>query len=198
MKPASARNAPENQWISRIQWRPGLAGLALSCVAFLNSCETVGVNYATPSTDVPDRWTLSILPHLDNDAACLSEWWTAFKDPVLNELIERTREENPDFKIALQRIVEARAQRGVAYSTLFPFLTNENSYSRVRRSEAAGPVFGPNPLDAYSVGVSAGWEIDIFGGLRRSVESADANIDASIENYRDLMVTLFADVALNY
>ncbi|MEM6915801.1 MAG: efflux transporter outer membrane subunit, partial [Verrucomicrobiota bacterium] len=167
-------------------------------VVHSNSCETVGVNYATPSTDVPDRWTLSILPHLDNDAACLSEWWTAFKDPVLNELIERTREENPDFKIALQRVVEARAQRGVAYSTLFPFLTNENSYSRVRRSEASGPVFGPNPLDAYSVGVSAGWEIDIFGGLRRSVESADANIDASIENYRDLMVTLFADVALNY
>lgn len=164
----------------------------------LSSCETVGVNYATPSSSVPDSWTLSIQPHLDNNAACLSEWWLAFKDPVLNELIERTRNENPDFKIALHRIVEARAQRGVAFSTLLPNLSNEDAYTRSRRSEGAGPVFGPNPLDLYQVGFSSGWEIDIFGGLRRGVEAADANLEASLENYRDVMVTLFADVAANY
>lgn len=198
MKSARFQNPCEIRQKLRTFWKQGLVATGLSIALFLSSCETVGVNYATPTTEVPDSWTLSILPHLENDAACLSEWWLAFKDPVLNELIERTRRDNPDFKIALQRIVEARSQRGVAVSTLFPFLTNENSYSRVRRSEASGPVFGPNPIDAYSVGVTAGWEIDVFGGLRRSVESADANIEASLENYRDLMVTLFADVALNY
>lgn len=177
-----------------------LAAIAAVAVTgfLLSGCETVGVNYARPKTSLPDAWTMSIQPHLDNNAACLSEWWRGFGDPVLDELIERTRRDNPDFKIALQRIVEARSQRGVAYSTLFPNLTNNDAYSRVRRSEGAGPVFGPNPLDLYQVGFSSGWEIDIFGGLRRSVESADANIEASIENYRDLMVTLFADVALNY
>lgn len=180
----------------------GSRGFAIGVVALagiaLSSCETVGVNYATPSTSVPDAWTMSIQPHLDDGAACLSDWWLGFNDPALNSLIERTRTDNPDFKIALQRIVEARAQRGVAFSTLFPNLANEDSYSRVRRSEGAGPVFGPNPLDLYSVGLAAGWEVDVFGGLRRGVEAADANIDASIENYRDLLVTLFADVALNY
>lgn len=170
---------------------------ATACFA-LNSCETVGVNYATPSSSVPDAWTLSVQPHLKDDAACLSEWWTGFKDPALNELIGRTRRDNPDFKIALQRVVEARAQRGIAYSRLFPNLTNEESYTRVRRSEAGGPIFGPNPLDAYSAGFAAGWEVDVFGGLRRGVEAAGADIDASLENYRDLLVTLFADVALNY
>ena len=122
--------------------------LVAVCLPFLLiQCKSVGVNYATPSTSAPDSWTLSIQPHLDDDAACLSKWWLAFKDPVLNELIERTRKDNPDFRIAMQRIVEARAQRGVAYSTLLPFLTNNDSYSRVRRSEGAGPIFGPNQID---------------------------------------------------
>ncbi len=194
--PASLR-AATSAAIRRPIWRLAIFTAAVLGLS-LTSCETVGVNYATPTTAVPDAWTLSIQPHLDDDAACLSQWWLGFKDPALNELIERTRNDNPDFKIALQRVVEARAQRGVAFSTLFPNLTQEDSYSRVRRSEGAGPVFGPNPLDLYSVGVSAGWEVDVFGGLRRSVEAADASIEASIENYRDVLVALFADVALNY
>ncbi len=175
----------------------GLFSVVVGSLALI-SCETVGVNYATPSTTVPDSWTLSIQPHLDNDAACLSEWWRGFNDTTLNALIERTRSDNPDFKIAIQRIVEARAQRGNALGGLFPNLSTVDSYARSRRSEASGPVFGHNPVDVYSTGFSGSWEIDVFGGLRRGVEAADANVEASVENYRDLLVTLFADVALNY
>jgi multidrug efflux system outer membrane protein len=174
-----------------------LASSAAFALSF-QSCETVGVNYATPATSVPDAWTLSVQSHLDNNAACLSEWWSSFNDSTLNELIARTRADNPDFKIAIQRVVEARAQRGVAVSALFPNLATVDSYNRVRRSESSGPVFGPNPIDIYSTGLSAGWEIDVFGGLRRGVEAADAAVAGSIENYRDVLVTLFADVALNY
>ncbi len=171
-----------------------IAGVILS----LPSCETVGVNYATPGSTVPDAWTLSVQSHLNDDAACLSEWWRSFNDPVLNELIARARADNPDFQIALQRIVEARAQRGVAASTLFPNLETVDSYNRVKRSESSGSVFGANPTDVFSTGLSSGWELDVFGGLRRGVESADAATTSSIENYRDVLVTLFADVALNY
>ncbi|MDF1823663.1 MAG: efflux transporter outer membrane subunit [Verrucomicrobiales bacterium] len=177
--------------------RFGVSVVAISLLS-ITGCETVGVNYNAPSTAVPDAWTLSIQPHLSNDAACLSGWWRGFNDPALNELIERTRSDNPDFKIALQRIVEARAERGVALSALFPNLATDSSYTRVRESEGAGAVLGNNPLDYYSTGLSGGWEIDLFGGLRRGVEAADANIEASVETYRDLLVTLFADVALNY
>lgn len=171
--------------------------LLLSVIA-ISGCETVGYNYQTPATKVPDRWTLSVQPHLDNDGACLTEWWKGFNDPVLNELIDRARAENPDFKIAIQRIVEARAQRGVAKSRMLPVLAADAGYARTRQSERVG--FAPpfNPIDVYSTGLSSGWELDVFGGLRRGVEAADANLEASVENYRDLLVSLFADVALNY
>ena len=163
-----------------------------------SSCRTVGFDYAKPATSVPDRWTLSIQPHLDAQGACLTEWWTGFGDPVLNELICRARDNNPDFKIAIQRIVEARAQRGVAQSQLLPSLASDAGYTRSRQS--ARLAFAPaiNPIDIYSTGLSAGWEVDLFGGLRRGVEAADASYEASIEDYRDLMVSLFADLALNY
>lgn len=164
----------------------------------LTSCETVGVDYQTPKVGVPDKWTMSIQPHLDSRGACLTEWWKGFNDPVLNELISRARAENPDFRIAVERIVEARAQRGVARSQLFPSLESDAGYLRTRQSANVGIPGPSNAIDVYSTGASAGWEIDVFGGLRRGVEVADANYQASIEDYRDLLVTLFADVALNY
>ena len=86
----------------------------------------------------------------------------------------------------------------MAASTLFPNLETVDSYNRVKRSESSGSVFGANPTDVFSTGLSSGWELDVFGGLRRGVESADAATTSSIENYRDVLVTLFADVALNY
>ncbi|MDA7921866.1 efflux transporter outer membrane subunit [Verrucomicrobiales bacterium] len=156
------------------------------------------MNYQSPGAKVPDRWTSSIQPHLDNDGACLTEWWKGFKDPVLNELIARARAENPDFKIAMQQILKARAQRGVAKSQMLPILSSNAGYARTRQSERLGFAAPLNPIDVYSTGLESGWEIDVFGGLKRGVESADANIEASVENYRDLLVSLFADVALNY
>lgn len=166
--------------------------------ASLTSCETVGYNYSGPKTSVPDRWTLSLQPHLDSGGACLTEWWKGFNDPVLNELIARTRAENPDFKIAIQRIVEARAQRGVAKSRMLPALAADAGYTRNRQSERVGFAPAINPTDIYTTGLNSGWELDVFGGLKRGVEAADANYQAEVENYRDLLVSLFADVALNY
>ena len=174
-----------------------LLSLSLAGV-FLTSCETVGYNYSGPKTSVPDRWTLSVQPHLDSNGACLTEWWRGFNDPVLNELIARARAENPDFKIAIQRIVEARAQRGVAKSRMLPALGADAGYVRNRQSERVGFAPAINPTDIYTTGLSSGWELDVFGGLKRGVEAADANYQAEVENYRDLLVSLFADVALNY
>jgi NodT family efflux transporter outer membrane factor (OMF) lipoprotein len=125
-------------------------------------------------------------------------WWKGFNDPVLNELIARARAENPDFKIAIQRIVEARAQRGVAKSRMLPALAADAGYTRNRQSERVGFAPAINPTDIYTTGLNSGWELDVFGGLKRGVEAADANYQAEVENYRDLLVSLFADVALNY
>jgi NodT family efflux transporter outer membrane factor (OMF) lipoprotein len=165
----------------------------------LQSCYTVGPDYLAPRKGTPDAWTLSVLRDLDDNAACLSGWWKGFHDPTLNALIERARASNPSLRLALERITEARAQRGIAVSQALPQANSSGSYLRNRSSEnLGGPVPPNNPSNLYTAGFDAGWEIDIFGGIRRSVESADANIAAQEENYRDALVTLFADVALNY
>jgi NodT family efflux transporter outer membrane factor (OMF) lipoprotein len=175
-----------------------LTGPALAAL-FLTSCKTlVGPDYVDPGGDLPDAWSRSVLEDLQDGSSSLAGWWKGFHDPALNTLIERTREANPTLKAALAGIAEARAQRGIARSQGLPQAGAEADYSRTRRSETLlGPVF-QNPSSLYSTGFDAGWEIDLFGGIRRSVEAAEANVQAREETYRDALVTLFAEVALNY
>ena len=106
--------------------------------------------------------------------------------------------ENPDFELAVQRIVEARAQRKAAIGGLFPALGADSGYLRTDNADHLAAAATVPPFDIYSVGASGSWEIDLFGGVRRSVESADAKFEASVESYRDVLVSLFADVATNY
>lgn len=173
-----------------------LTGVALALL--LNSCRSVGPDYAGVRTRVPDAWTRNVLRDL-GESSELSGWWKGFRDPSLTTLIERTRESNPDLRGAIARIDEARAQRGIAVSQGLPQANAQAAYSRNRTSENLGsPVGNNNPRDFYAAGFDAGWEIDLFGGIRRSVEAADANIEARQEDYRDALVSLFAEVALNY
>ena len=168
------------------------------CVAaLLQGCVIVGVDYQLPSAQVPDAWTMSLKSDTSRRSS-LEKWWRGFGDPVLDQLIEKTRSANPTLKIASQNIAVARAQRGAAKSLVLPNANAGGSISRNRSSESlfAAPV--PNPSSLYAAGFDAGWEIDIFGGLQRNIESADANLEASIEDYRDTLVTLFAETALNY
>lgn len=164
---------------------------------FLAACRSVGPDYVGVRTRVPDTWTRNVLRDLGPGSE-LTGWWRGFNDPALNELIERTRVSNPGLRGALARITEARAQRGIAVSQGLPQANAQATYSRNRSSESLGAPVGDNPRDFYSTGFDAGWEIDLFGGIRRSVQAADANLEAREEDYRDALVTLFAEVALAY
>jgi len=208
-EPASAQLKPETPMT-----RQTVSFSLLLFGALLQSCYTVGPNYLEPRRGTPDAWSRSVLRDLDGNAACLSGWWKGFHDPTLNALIERARASNPNLRLALERITEARAQRGIAVSQGLPRANGTGGYTRNRISENIGPqallgnaaggdaaaaFAGANaPFNIFSSGFNAGWEVDIFGGIRRSVESADANIASQEENYRDALVILFADVALNY
>lgn len=173
--------------------------LAVIAAQFLSGCKSVGVDYFAPKTNVPDAWTVGLERQLAGGGASLQTWWRSFDDPVLNELIERTCRENPDFKIAAQAISEARARRGIAESALFPNAALGVEYARNRASNNSLRFpLSSNPSDLYTAGFDTSWELDFFGGLKRSVEAADAALDASVENYRDLLVTLFAETARNY
>ena len=104
-------------------------------------------------------------------------------------------------QIAAERVREARAQLGIATGRYYPDVVLDGSYSRQQASENSAQIPIPgigDPFDSYDLGVGFQWEIDVFGRLRRGAESARAALEASIEDYRDVMVVLMADVAANY
>jgi multidrug efflux system outer membrane protein len=131
----------------------------------------------------------------------LARWWGAFGDPLLDSLIERAVVNNHDLRAAAARVREARALRGEQRSRYFPEVVAGGSATRNRISEnTEGGQFGPGgeEYSLYEVGLDASWEIDVFGGVRRGNEAADAELSAAVEDRRDVLVTLLAEVARNY
>jgi len=182
------------------------AGLVL--LLYFSAC-TVGPNYERPEVAIPSAWKEAQQKGIDTQSAELSRWWTAFDDPLLNSLVDRAVKSNLDLRIAEGRIREARAFRGFTAADLWPKVNVSGSYSRNRSSENAvgsrtqGAVAAPGggrqlEQDLFRTGFDAGWEIDVFGGARRRVEAAQANVDFSVEDRRDVLVTLLGDVAKNY
>jgi len=165
---------------------------------FLTGCMMVGRNHTAPDTITPDTWHQSVSADLSSGSSSLEKWWTRFNDPTLNRLIRTARESNRDLAIASERINEARAARGLSRSQLFPQADLTGAASRNRTSENLGSPAGGQTSDFYTTGLDAGWEIDFFGGVRRSLESADASVAATEEFYRDTMVSLLAEVAFAY
>ena len=183
--------------------RPGIrfqsAGLVL--LLFFSAC-TVGPNYERPEVVIPSAWKEAQQKGIDTQSAELSRWWTAFNDPLLNSLVERAVKSNLDLRIAEGRIREARAARGFTAADLWPTVDVSGAYSRSRTSKntlSSPSQGGGNPeRNLFETGFDAAWEIDLFGGARRKVEAADAALEASVEDRRDVSVTLLGDVAKNY
>jgi len=162
----------------------------------------VGPNYCRPSAPVADQWIDADNPQVKSEATDYSYWWTVFNDPVLNKLVDTAYEQNLPLKIAGLRILEARALRGMAAGSLFPQKQQMiGAYSRAKFSDNMYP-FGMFPgnreYDDWLTGFDMAWELDIWGKIRRGIESADANLDAQIENYDDVLVILQAEVAAAY
>jgi len=165
---------------------------------FLNGC-AVGPDYCPPKVSVPASWS-ELSQAGKTNPETLVQWWKAFNDPVLDSLIMRAVPSNLDLRIAEARVREARFQRGVVASDLWPSLDASASYSRSRRSSGIStiPPSAKIKRNLYETGFDASWEVDLFGGKRRAVEAANAEIDAAVENQRDVFVTLLAEVARNY
>jgi NodT family efflux transporter outer membrane factor (OMF) lipoprotein len=169
----------------------------------------VGPDYQRPERALPPAWQEAAQAGLDTQPATLGKWWMEFNDSLLDSLIERAVTSNMDLRVAEARIRESRAQLGVVGADLWPSVDVSGSYSRNRASGNAvgspsqGAVAAPTggrelENDFFRTGFDAGWEIDIFGGARRRVEAAEADVDASIEDRRSVLVSLLGDVAKNY
>jgi NodT family efflux transporter outer membrane factor (OMF) lipoprotein len=184
--------------ISRATARPA-AGL-VSALLLLQGC-MVGPDYVPPDTQMPDRWSQELSEGLSEGEADLRTWWTTLDDPMLDRLIERAATGNLDIKQAVARIRQARAQLGIATGEIAPNLNAEGQVqtSRISNNVSEGVAPPQSRTDTfYSLGLDASWEIDLWGRIRRNIESADAGIGAQIEDYRDVLVVLYAEVAQTY
>jgi NodT family efflux transporter outer membrane factor (OMF) lipoprotein len=183
--------------------------LAAACVATLaNGCNLshwvhngfkVGPNYGRPEAPVSDSWIDYHDPRVLSDEPDLGEWWRTFDDPVLNSLVDAAYEQNLSLRVAGARILEARARRGIAVGNLFPQVQDAfGSYTRNKVSEETSVPVAVDWFSNWEGGFNLAWELDFWGRFRRAVEAADAELDARIENYDDVLVLLLSDVAASY
>jgi multidrug efflux system outer membrane protein len=121
----------------------------------------------------------------------VERWWATFYDPTLDWLISRAMQANLDLEAADERIRASRESLNIARAGQFPAGNLGGSYTR------SGAVNG-TPHNQWQAGLDAAWEVDVFGGIRRSVESSNASLEASVEDRRDVLVTLLGETAINY
>ena len=177
--------------------------LLVILIPLLGGC-AVGPNYKRPQVAVPSQWTVAATRGTETKSPETDEWWASFQDPELNSLVERSVSRNLDLKLALERVQEARAARGVARSVFFPSIDGAASGTRNRQRVIApvgpqnSPLIAPVEYNNFQGGLSASWELDVFGGIRRNVQAATADMTAAEENRRDVLVILLGDVGREY
>jgi NodT family efflux transporter outer membrane factor (OMF) lipoprotein len=161
-------------------------------------CAVVGPDYVPPEASLPGLWHVPatgglVGGHLDKKG--LATWWSILNDASLTNLVESALSGNLGLKEARARIREARARRGITETDRFPTIDARGSAKTSRSSEDTG---SGSERKFYAVGFDAAWELDLFGGKQRTIEAAEAELQASEEDLRDVLVSLLAEVALNY
>ncbi|MCB9898023.1 MAG: efflux transporter outer membrane subunit [Planctomycetes bacterium] len=174
-----------------------LASLAATSLVLFAGC-VVGPDYTAPELDAPAAWSAPIEDGVrpEGDPARLAAWWESLGDPQLTDLVERAAAGNLDLSQALSRLRRARALRGLAGAERWPEVDLDTSVTRRETSDNVGVDGRTSTL--YAAGLDASWELDLFGGLRRSVEAAEASLAAAREDVRDVLVSVTAEVALTY
>jgi NodT family efflux transporter outer membrane factor (OMF) lipoprotein len=185
------------QWVTK---RIKLPVLWLLAFFWLSGC-MVGPDYVQPPTETTSKWLEADNPKLKSTATNVQDWWKTFNDPILNQLIGRAYLENLSLRVAGVRVLEARAQLGIAIGDLYP--QNQQltgSLNKVHLSQRASQAAFSHIFDytQTQLGLTASWEIDFWGKFRRAIESADANFEAAIADYDNALVSLTADVARVY
>jgi NodT family efflux transporter outer membrane factor (OMF) lipoprotein len=161
----------------------------------------VGPDFVRPEAVVENEWLEADDARVKSAPADHSDWWTVFNDPTLNSLIERAYQQNLTLRIAGLRILEARAELGIVVGDLYP--QQQQARGDITRTSVSDNQSNTSKsMDAsywdYSVGFDAAWELDVWGKFRRAVESGVANVEISIADYDDSLVSLTAEVARTY
>ena len=169
--------------------------LATASALLLAGCVTVGPDYRRPEEKPVALQGVDAARQ--SDAAFQADWWKQFHDPTLDALIARAAKNSPDLKIAVARLDASRALLGTARAAQWPDIDTTAAYARSREQQ---PGLGSqrDTVTRYQAGFDASWELDLFGGVRRSVEAARADSEAGEAALQDAQVSLFAEVARHY
>ena len=173
----------------------GLLGLMLS----VGGC-AVGPDFETPEASVQNNWIERHDLRVETKSDIKSLWWKAFGDPTLDELIERASEQNLPVQIAGLRILEARAQLGVAIGNMYP--QNQEGFGDAQTTQLSSRLANQanlqHSVSNFDIGFDAAWELDFWGRFRRNVEATDAAMLATVADYDNALVLLTAEVARTY
>ncbi|MDY0747706.1 efflux transporter outer membrane subunit [Paucibacter sp. R3-3] len=197
--------------------------VAVLLLAILAGCKAVGPDFHPPVTQPPTAWPAEatarrggdVISGVDTGAAFDPQWWTIFGDPVLDRLVRDAAAQNLDIRTAELRIEAARAQTRSAEAARWPSGSGMGLAGRSRASpngplgalSGGGQQQQPDPQqqqqgslvsDLYQVGFDASWELDLWGGVRRSVEAAKADRESAELAKRDALVSLSAEIARTY
>ncbi len=200
-------------------------GRSMAVLLLLAGCTVMGPDFAPPKADTAESWVTGksdkakakrSIPVAD---AIDANWWTLFNDPVLTMLEKRVAADNLDLQAATFRLAESRAQLGVAKAAQMPRINANSAYTRQKASNTGQFALAPNALgangaggntagglgsrqftafDIFQVGFDAAWEVDLWGGVKRSVESATAQAEAAEEARRTILLSTLAEVARDY
>jgi NodT family efflux transporter outer membrane factor (OMF) lipoprotein len=178
--------------------------------ALLSGC-AVGPDFKAPEPALPHQWRDSAV----TNNAVEQQWWQQFHDATLDHLVERALSNNADVQIAMLRVAQSRVLRGVESSARWPNVNASAAYQRERQSENGtatrmidliAPAGGRDqivsllsePFSVYQGGFDVGWELDLWGRVRRSIEAADANVRMSEEDLHDARLSLIGEVVRGY
>jgi NodT family efflux transporter outer membrane factor (OMF) lipoprotein len=183
-------------WGRRHAAAPAVVVAALSMLCA--SCLKVGPDYQAPANVLPPQWSSSLAAQVTSGASPAPDWWAAFRDPVLDDLVARAIAGNRQIVRAVAQVRAARAARRVAAAAYFPTLDANAGYQLRRPSSTTASPSSSREFDDFFVGFDSAWELDLFGGIRRSNEQAARELEAAGADLDDVLVSVLAELASNY
>ena len=175
--------------------------LALVLLFFISGCTTLGPDFSPPEAPLAADWSEFDPAMLSNQPADHPQWWTAFNDPVLNQLIEIAQSQNLTLRSAGLRVLQAQAQLGIATGSKYPQVQQVSGSATQYKISKNGSDNIPQLDDSfglYNLDFGLSWEVDFWGRFQRMIESSSAQLQAQVANYDAVMVELTAEVARSY
>ncbi len=182
--------------------------LFFAILFFATGCASVGPDFDMPEVPIADTWLDAEKESVNTTSRAYQDWWEVFKDPVLSKLVDAAYRQNLGLQVAGLRVMEARAQLGIATGMKYPQVQSVGGGYVYNRSSINAPPFANLPdgvrsgvdrtSEVWSASFDATWEADVWGKFGRGVEAADANLAANMLNYDAVLVTLTGDIAALY